>query len=86
MTFKQFFYPTWVRHLITEADNQTVDVKRVIGIAGTGSFFYLGFHSVVLNHSPFDAQAYGIGLGALLTAVGAAIGLGRSGERPADGQ
>lgn len=78
-------YPRWLRHMITEADCHTVDVKRVIGIAGTASFFYLGFHSVVINHNPFDAQSYGIGLGALLTAVGAAIGLGKAGERPPNG-
>lgn len=80
-----FLYPRWLRHLITEADCHTVDVKRVIGLAGTGSFFGLAAWSVVINHSPFDAQSYGIGLGALLTAVGAAIGLGASGERPPRG-
>lgn len=80
--WKRIFYPNWFRYLITEADNETVDVKRVAGLLGVCSFFYLAFHAVVINHSPFDAANYGVGLGSILASIGLSIGLGKSGETP----
>ena len=67
--------------LFTGLDGQTFDPARLIGygsaVIGIGTFV---FNSVwaVLHGAAWDAQAYGIGLGAVLAgvmAVGAGVGL-----------
>lgn len=73
-------YPTWLKHMITEANNEIVDVKRVLGIGLAGQFSFLGFQSVAINHQAFDPVAFATGAAAILAGLGAAIGLGRSGE------
>lgn len=84
-TFKQglraALYPSWVRQIITEGDNQTVDVKRVMALTGALSFFYLGWHAVVINRAPFEAQSYGIGFAAMMASVGAMLALGEKSEK-----
>lgn len=76
-------YPTWVRHLITEANNEVVDIKRVAGIGMVGQFSFQAFWAVLVNHQAFDPVAFGTGALAILGGIGAAIGLGKSGETPA---
>lgn len=73
---------SWIKHLITEADNETADLKRVIGLWLAAQFSYLGFHAIIFNHQAFDPVAFGTGAMAIIGGIGAAIGLGRPGERP----
>ena len=80
-----WFYPKWLRELLTEVDGQTVDAKRVLAIGGSGAFFYFQFHSVVINHSPFDPLSFASGVAAIVAGLGAAINLGRAGEKPPNG-
>lgn len=64
-----------LRDLGTGIDGVTHDIVR--WLAGGGSLTALGLtiHSVVFQNHPFDIQQFGIGFGALLGAVGAALGL-----------
>ena len=82
---KAFFYPAWLKHLITERDNETPDAKRMIAIAIVAEYLWLPAHSVVINHSPFDANSYALGGAAILTSVGAMLGLAAASERPPNG-
>jgi hypothetical protein len=82
---KAWLFPAWLKHLITERDNSTPDAKRIIALAGTVEYLWLPIHSVVINHSPMDFQSYALGLAAILTSVGAMLGLAASSERPPNG-
>lgn len=69
-----------IRDLFTGIDGVTLDPARVIGygsaIAGVGVFLFNSIWSVT-HAGTFDAQSYGIGLGAVLAgvmAVGAGVG------------
>lgn len=64
-----------LRQLVTESDNQTHDVFRWLALLSV--FAAIGFAGweVVKLGKDFDVQSYGIGLGALLGAVCAALGL-----------
>jgi hypothetical protein len=83
VTLKSFFYPTWLRHLITERDNQTIDGKRCLGYVLVIGFFQLSEHSIIVNHSPFDPNAYALGAAALMAGFGGMLTLGAAAERPA---
>lgn len=70
--------------LFTEANNTVVDLKRVASAAGITTFNYLSFHAVVINHEHFDFQAFGIGLAAVIGAIGGALALGKKAESDPD--
>lgn len=71
MTVKEF-----IMNVITEPDNRTPCVARLIAIAG--SLQYLGLAIAhYIQHGVFDAQSYAVGFGALLGGVGVALGLKR---------
>ncbi len=61
--------------LITGDDNQTLEPAYCLGaaafIVGVGLEIY-----AVIHAKPFDLQAYGVGVGVLITAVGASKKLG----------
>lgn len=61
--------------MLTGADNQTHDVLRWVGLAGSLTALCLQIYVVVGKGQPFDIQSFGIGLGALVAAVGAALGM-----------
>lgn len=82
---KGFFYPTWLKQLVTEKDNETPDAKRLIALAMVAEYLYLPAHSVVINHSPMDFNSFAMGGAALLAGVGAMLGLGAASERPPNG-
>ncbi|RAK51186.1 hypothetical protein [Phenylobacterium soli] len=82
---KGWLFPAWLRHLVTERDNETLDAKRMIALAGTVEYLWLPIHSVAINHSPMDFQSFALGLAAILTSVGAMLGLASSSERPPNG-
>jgi hypothetical protein len=76
-------YPTWLKQIITEANNEIVDVKRLIGIGLAGQFAFLSTNAVVFNHQAFDPVGYGTGMAAVVAGVGVAIGVGKAGETSA---
>lgn len=80
-----WIYPKWIKQVITEANNEVVDIKRVIGIGLAAQYSFLSFHAVVFAHQVFDMVAFATGSAAVVAGVGVAIGIGASGESKADG-
>ena len=66
--------------LLTGADNQTHDVLRWVGLGGALTALGLQIYVVAVKSQPFDMQAFGIGLGALVASVGAALGMKKDTE------
>lgn len=64
-----------LKDLLTGKDNQTYNLARVGWGASLLVFLGLAVYDVVVNHTPFNMQNFGIGLGAVLAAGGGAIGL-----------
>ena len=66
---KKFF-----RQLLTEPDNETFCVIRIV--ASAGIFQYLGITLAhYIQHSAFDPQGFAVGFGALVAGTGAALGM-----------
>lgn len=61
-----------LKNIFTERDNLTACPVRVLAIAGGLEFLGLAA-MVAYRTAAFDMQAFGIGLGVVLTAIGAAI-------------
>lgn len=71
---------TFFLHLFTGKDNATADVGRLLWAFGVVGFVaFAGWY--VFHGGEFDAQNYGIGLGAALGGGGAAIGF-KAGTEP----
>lgn len=62
-------------HIVTENNNKTHCLIRWTALVGTVQGLGLQFWHVVGQNAPFDFQAFGIGLGALIATVGAALGM-----------
>jgi len=66
---------TFVRRTFTEPDNSTPCPIRIVGVMGTLQGLGMQAYDVFIQHAHLDLQAFGIGLGATLGALGAALGL-----------
>lgn len=64
-----------LKDLITESDNLTYDIARVAGASVVITYLGLAVYSVVWKGQAFDAQSFGIGAGAVIAAMGAALRL-----------
>lgn len=64
----------WLKQIITEPDNRTVCIARIMAIAGVGEFLVIA-GKVALRTNTFDMQGFGLGFGGLLAGVGAALKL-----------
>ena len=63
---------TFIKQLLTMSDNNTYDLVRVLSLVAFAQF--LGSELFVVYKSvAFDAQAFGIGLGAVIAGVGVAL-------------
>lgn len=69
-----------IKQLLTGKDNQTHDIVRWIAALGSLQGLGLSIYDVVVHHNPFDIQQFGIGLGAMLAGVGAALGFKKDTE------
>lgn len=65
----------FLKQVFTEPNNSTVCVVRVLGVGAVLQGLGLSAYTVVAQHVAFDLQAYGVGIGALLGTLGAALGL-----------
>lgn len=65
---------SWIKHCLTEADNETYDLGRVLAALAILVGLGLEVFSVVYGKH-FDMQGYGVGLGAIFVSVGAYLGL-----------
>ena len=63
------------RNLLTEADNQTFDLGRVLWGLGGLVFFGLSIHAYIYMHDHFDPIGWGAGFGGYLTGGGASIAI-----------
>lgn len=63
------------RDVFTEPDGKTICPVRVIGIFGSMQGLGMSAYDVVIQHQHFDLQAYGLGMGATLAALGVALGM-----------
>jgi len=70
----------WLKQLLTGKDNQTHDISRHVGFWGALSGLGMQIYDVVSLGHAFHFQEFGIGLGALVAAVGASIGLKKDTE------
>lgn len=69
----------WLKHIITGADNQTVDVARVLWIVGVLAF--LGFAGYeVFKSGHFDMTNFALSYSGLLTAGAAGVKIKASTE------
>ena len=69
----------FLKHCLTGADNSTYDIGRVLWALAFIIGMALNVYSIVAG-KPFDLQNFGIGVGALLLAGGAAIKVKESTE------
>jgi hypothetical protein len=64
-----------LKDLVTLADGETHDIGRWFAVLAGGNGLFLAAWDVIHNGAHFDAQAYGIGMGALAAGVGAFLNL-----------
>jgi hypothetical protein len=69
-----------LKQLVTGKDNQTHDIVRWAALLGVIQALGLTIYDVVGNNIHFDLQNFGIGMGALLGATGAALGMKKDTE------
>ncbi len=63
-----------LKQLFTEPDNETFCPVRIVAVMGVSQYLGLTVANYV-QHAAFDPQAFALGLGALLSGVGVALGL-----------
>jgi hypothetical protein len=68
-----------VRDSLTALDGESYAVAKVLGCAIVATFLGLSIASFITG-KPFDMQAFGIGAGAAVAAMGAAIKLTETSE------
>jgi len=66
--------------LLTEADNHTFDLIKLLALVAIINGLYLASYSVIVKDVPFNFQDFGVGVG--LTFAGIATALGFKKETP----
>jgi len=61
--------PKFIHDILTEPDNETYCIIKIMAAVGTFAFIALGITHIVLNHT-FDFMGFGTGLGALMGSAG----------------
>lgn len=64
-----------LHQMVTEPDNVTHCPVRWVALLGAGQGMVMQGWAVFVQHAAFDLQAFGIGIGVLVTSVGAALGI-----------
>jgi O-antigen ligase len=64
-----------LKDLITGFDNETADIAPITAACISLTYVGLAIYDVVWHGKAFDMQAFGIGAGAVIGAVGVALGL-----------
>ena len=65
----------WLKHWLTESDNQTFDPSKAMGIYAFLHYHAISGWQVLHQGATFDPVAYGTGIGALFTTLGVLFGL-----------
>ncbi len=61
--------------ILTEPDGKTVCFIRIVAFAGIIQGLGMQAWTVFVQHSAFNLQEFGVGLGAIIATVGAALGM-----------
>jgi preprotein translocase subunit SecG len=64
-----------IKQLLTGKDNQTHDFVRWLGVLAVLVALGLTVYVVVWRGQPFDLQQFGVGMGSVFAALGAALKL-----------
>lgn len=64
-----------IKQLLTGKDNQTHDFVRWLGVLAVLVALGLTVYVVVWRSQPFDLQQFGVGMGSVFAALGAALKL-----------
>ncbi|MEX3628323.1 MAG: hypothetical protein VB138_01455 [Burkholderia sp.] len=64
-----------IKQLLTGKDNQTHDFVRWLGVLAVLVALGLTVYVVVWRGQPFDLQRFGVGMGSVFAALGAALKL-----------
>ncbi len=64
----------FLKDWLTECDNETFDPIRMLAVAGVLEYLILSAYTTIRTGA-FDAQSFGLGLGSVLIAAGAAVGI-----------
>lgn len=64
-----------IKQLLTGKDNQTHDFVRWLGVLAVFVALGLTVYVVVWRGQPFDLQQFGVGMGSVFAALGAALKL-----------
>lgn len=67
--------PEWIKNALTETNNHTYDLVRILTVCSVLLFLILTAYDVVVVHRPFDMVNFGTGFGVLIAGVGAALAL-----------
>ncbi len=60
--------------LFTAKDNSSLDIAKISGALTVLSFVALSIYAVVAKGQTWDPTAFGVGAGAVIAAMGAALG------------
>lgn len=71
-----------IRDLLTGKDSATYEIARVSGAAVVATFLGLSAYAVIGKGQHFDPQEFGIGAGAVIAAMGAALKLTEKSQTP----
>lgn len=66
--------PKWLKLLLTESDNYTYDIVRILAVFSVVEFLSLQIYVTITSHA-FDGVGFGAGIGGVLVATGAALKL-----------
>lgn len=64
-----------IKDCFTTADGETYDIGRVLWFSSVLVFLVCAVYAITIRGQNWDAVAYGTGLGLVLAAGGAALGL-----------
>lgn len=73
-----------IKDSLTNAFGVDYDIGRILWALATLTFLFLACWAVIYNRQAFDAMSYGVGLGSVLAAGGAAIGMKQGAEIPGE--
>jgi hypothetical protein len=66
---------SWMKNMLTGVDNETHDVARVLAVLAFLVGLGLTIYAVAWKGQSFDLTQFGLGIGAMLAALGAALKL-----------
>ena len=66
---------TFLKQLLTEVDNHTYDLVKILAILSVIVGLGLMAYAVIRQNQPFSFQDFGTGVGLLFAGVGVALGL-----------